>query len=407
MPDDPIAEIRALGLPPPNYDEGNLSVAPPALVPAGGLIDAGARRAWLDRFAHEVYGTIPPAPDSVAIERQPLPGERAERIIIRLELPGGCFTVDAALWLPQTAGARVPVILGLDFKGPIGILTGESFPLDVEARVANFEGDGRITDAQRGTSTHRWPVDLLTGAGCAVLVSCYGSWVPDDPALFESRGLYPLVGSAIRAARPGAIALWAWSISRLVDVARQIPEIDGDAVAVAGHSRLGKAALLAAANDERIASAFINNSGSMGASLSSRNFGETRQHVEGRFPHWLSRDASAGVEPLDQHQLLAALAPRQLYVASASEDLWADPKGEYISLQAAAPAWGDTGLPPAAEVFTPGSEVTSGPLAWHLRPGPHEIRPYDWHRYLRHLCKLPRFVVGGAPRRIAAGGRVP
>jgi hypothetical protein len=215
--------------------------------------------------------------------------------------------------------------------------------------------------------------------------------------------------SAARFVQPAqeAIALWAWAISRLVDVAGKIPEIDGGAVAVAGHSRLGKAALLAAANDERIASAFINNSGSMGASLSSRNFGETRQHVEGRFPHWLSPDAAVGVEPLDQHQLLAALAPRQLYVASASEDLWADPKGEYISLQAAAPAWADAELPAVAEVFTPAREVASGPLAWHLRPGPHEIRPYDWHRYLRHLRKLPRFADGGAGDRIAGDGRVP
>lgn len=159
---------------------------------------------------------------------------------------------------------------------------------------------------------------------------------------------------------------------------------------MAGHSRLGKAALPAAATDERIGSALINNSGAMGASLSSRNYGETRQHVEGRFPHWPSPDARTTVEPLDQHQLLACVAPRQLYVASAAEDLWADPKGEYIALQAAAPAWGDSNLPPLDTVFAAG-EVASGALAWRLRPGPHDLRPYDWHRSLRHLRRLPRF----------------
>lgn len=390
MPDDPIGEIRALGLPPPNYDERNISESPPPL-PIRGTV-AEARQEWLARFATEVYGTSPPPPATIEIERQPIPAERVERIVIRLGLASGTFTVDAALWLPPAATGPVPVIAGLDFQGPIGILTGEAFPLDLEARMPPvFEGDGGLTEALRGTSAHRWPVDLLTGAGFGVLVSCYGSWVPDDPALFESRGLYPLIGESARGARPGAIALWGWAISRLVDVAGLIPELDAGAVAVAGHSRLGKAALWAAANDTRIASALINNSGAMGASLSARNYGETRQHVEGRFPHWLSPDANPGAESLDQHQLLASVAPRQLHVASASEDLWADPKGEYIALQGAAPAWPGAELPPVAGIFAPGAEVTSGALGWHLRPGPHDIRPYDWHRYLRHLRKLEVF----------------
>lgn len=392
MPDDPIAETRALGLAPPNYDERNLSESPPPLLARGGAVDAEARQEWLARFAAETYGSNPPPPVSIEIERQPIPCERVERILIRLRLPGGSFEVDAALWLPPVTAGPVPVIVGLDFKGPIGILMGEGFPLDLEARLPQvFEGEGRLTDALRGTSAHRWPIELLTGAGFAVLVSCYGSWVPDDPALFERCGLYPLLGDAVRGARPGAIALWAWAISRLVDVAAVIPELDSGAVAVAGHSRLGKAALWAAANDARISSALINNSGAMGASLSSRNYGETRQHVEARFPHWLSPDARPSAEPLDQHQLLAAVAPRQLYVASASEDLWADPKGEYIALQAAAPAWPGCELPAVGRIFAPEAEVSSGALAWHLRPGPHDIRPYDWHRYLRHLRKLPNF----------------
>lgn len=397
MPDDPIGEIRALGLPPPNYDERNLSTAPPALVRPGQVIDAAVRREWLGRFASEIYGTIPPPQVSIEIDRQPIPAERVERIVIHLRMPDGTFTVDAGLWLPRPAAQPSPVILGLDFRGPIGILTGEGFPLDHQAHVAPvFEGEGRLTDALRGTSFHRWPTDLLTAAGCAVLVSCYGSWVPDDSTLFEARGLYPLIGRPIRSARPGAIALWAWTISRLVDAVGLIPEINAGAIAVAGHSRLGKAALLAAASDERIASALINNSGAMGASLCGRNFGETRQHVEGRFPHWLSPDASATAEPLDQHHLLASVAPRQLYVASAAQDLWADPKGEYIALQAAARVWPGSELPPVENVFSPGAEVGSGALAWHLRPGPHDIRPYDWHRYLRHLRKLPQFAGSAA-----------
>jgi hypothetical protein len=387
MPDDPLGEIRTLGLAEPNYDERNLLQSPPPLRDPGAVPPRDEeRREWLGRFAAEVYGDIPPAPLGLEIERQPIPAEHVERILIRLKLPNGRFEVDAALWLPEASATPAPMVLGLDFDGPIGILTGDGFPLDTEARLPPvFEGDGRLTDALRGTSSYRWPTDYLRQQGFAVLVSCYCSWVPDDPEHFGSRGLAPLVGGSVAGARPGAIALWAWAISRLVDVAQRLPEIDPGRIAVAGHSRLGKAALLAAATDTRIGAALINNSGAMGASLSQRNFGETRQHLEGRFPHWLSPDAGWRGAPLDQHQLLAAIAPRRLYVTSASEDLWADPKGEYLALLAAAPAWDGVVLPPLTEVFTPGQQAVSGPVAWHLRPGPHDIRPYDWHRFIRHL----------------------
>lgn len=387
MPDDPLGEIRALGLPEPNYDERNLSEVPPPLRRSGAPPSPTEERLeWLGRFIDEVYGEIPPAPLELEFERLPIPSEHVERIVIRLQLPNGRFEVDAALWLPQASAAPTPLVLGLDFDGPIGILVGEGFPLDTEARLPPvFEGDGRLTDALRGTSSYRWPIDYLRQQGYAVLVSCYGSWVPDDPKHFSDRGLFPLIGADASGARPGAIALWAWAISRLVDVAQRLPEVDGGRIAVAGHSRLGKAALYAAATDTRIGAALINNSGAMGASLSARNFGETRAHLEGRFPHWLSADAGWRGAPLDQHHLLAAVAPRRLYVTSASEDLWADPKGEYLALLAAAPAWPEVALPPLAEAFTPGQQVTSGPVAWHLRPGPHDIRPYDWHRFVRHV----------------------
>lgn len=387
MPDDPLGEIRALGLPEPNYDERNLAVLPPPLRKRGvAPSPVEDRLEWLSRFSNEVYGEIPPPPVGLEFERQPIPSEHVERIVIRLQLEQGRFEVDAALWLPEPGDRPAPIVLGLDFDGPIGILVGDGFPLDSEARLPPvFEGDGRLTDALRGTSASRWPVDFLRQQGYAVLVSCYGSWVPDDPRHFGERGLSPLIGASSVGSRPGAIALWAWAISRLVDVAQCLPEVDPDRIAVAGHSRLGKAALYAAAIDARIGAALINNSGAMGASLTGRNFGETREHLEGRFPHWLSADAGWRGAPLDQHHLLAAVAPRRLYVTSASEDLWADPKGEYLALLAAAPAWPDVVLPPLAEVFIPGRQVVSGPVAWHLRPGPHDIRPYDWHRFIRHV----------------------
>jgi hypothetical protein len=370
-----------------NYDESLVSDAVPDLSTGGGSITdpAEARKSWLKRFETERYGTMPSAPDAIEIRRFPMARENAERIEITLRVADRSFTVDAALWLPRLEGGRAaPIALGLDFLGPIGSMFGEEFPIDPGARIPRSSG-AVLHDSLRGTTMHRWPAKMLTDAGYAVLTSCYGSWTPDSESEWRDRGVWPLT-QPTEGAFPGAIALWAWAIRRLVDVAEHLLEIDPARIAVAGHSRLGKAALLAAAHDTRIGAALINNSGSLGASLASRNFGETEAILRARFPHWLTApvaDARTNEPPLDQHHLLAAVAPRGLYVTSASEDLWADPKGELLGLAGAAPMWPGTIVPPVAEIFREDKDFTSGGIGWHLRPGPHDIRPYDWRRFLR------------------------
>jgi hypothetical protein len=194
-------------------------------------------------------------------------------------------------------------------------------------------------------------------------------------------------------APPGVVCLWSWAIRRLIDAAVSLAEIDADSIAIAGHSRLGKAALWAAVNDTRVGALFLNESGCGGAALSRRNFGETFAHNRANFPHWLlsaERAAAAGLDALDQHQLLAALAPRKLYVASAVDDLWCDPRGEYLGLMAAAPLWNAFGdpvdLPAAADIFAPGRQFSAGHIGWHLREGGHELTPYDWSRFLAFMA---------------------
>jgi hypothetical protein len=284
----------------------------------------------------------------------------------------------------------------MDFLGPLGSLPTDDYPLDMQAFVARPPwfggGQGPLDAVMRGTAAHRVPIPLLTAAGYAVLTSCYGSWVPDDPQACYRTGLWPLLGLEGNNSPPGVVCLWSWGIERLVDIASALPEIDASRIAVAGHSRLGKAALWAAVNDERISTLFLNESGCGGAALSRRNFGESFAHYRQKFPHWLlpaSRAELAGLDGFDQHQLLAALAPRRLYVASAADDLWCDPRGEYLSLKAAAPMWSAFGhateLPEADEVFTPGRQFASARLGWHLRAGGHELTPYDWQRFLAFM----------------------
>ena len=198
------------------------------------------RRRLLALFATELYGPIPPLPDHLEVRRVRHAGY--QRLELGLAVEERRFAVHAALWLPAGPGPA-PLIVGLDFLGPIGVLQDSAFPIDRDARI-EFRGSTVLDATLRGRGADRWPVDLIQAAGFGLLLSCYGSWVPDDPAAWRDHGLAPLLRSP---PETGAIALWAWALSRLVDVALTLPEVDATRIHLAGHSRLGKAALWAAA----------------------------------------------------------------------------------------------------------------------------------------------------------------
>ena len=166
---------------------------------------------------------------------------------------------------------------------------------------------------------------------------------------------------------------------------------------VVGHSRLGKTALWAGAGDERFAMVVSNESGCGGAALERRNFGETVRRITTVFPHWFCPNFAgwagrAPEMPFDQHVLLAMTAPRPLYVASAAEDLWADPRGEFLAAVAAAPAWelfGKEGLG-TADFPAPDAPV-GGSIGYHVRSGAHDLLAWDWERFADFAEKaLPR-----------------
>lgn len=344
-------------------------------------LPAHGRTATLALFARHLYGPVPPPPDAVELRRQPMPEEGCERLIIDLACGGRCLRVDAALWLPSPV-EPASLIVALDFLGPIGVLAGAGFPLDEGARI-DVAGGERLSGSSRGGSAHRWPISLFRERGVGLLVSCYGSWTHDHPSSWRNHGIWPLMRPP---AAVGALSLWAWALGRLVDVALALPEVDPARLHLAGHSRLGKAALWAAANDRRVAGVIVNDAGCAGSSLSRHRSGETLTQLAGRYPHWLTPEATLDPDrlPVDQHQLLALMAPRRLYVASASGDAWADPRGEYLAVRAAAPAW-QVSLPAIDIVWWPGAQVAVGSIAWHLRPGGHDLTAWDWRRFLEHI----------------------
>ena len=185
------------------------------------------------------------------------------------------------------------------------------------------------------------------------------------------------------------LATVGWGAMRALDYLETDEDVDHTKVAVMGHSKLGKATLWAAAQDERFALAISAQSGCAGAALWRRRSGETLAKMVTRFPYWLCRNAWKFINmeddlPVDQHMLLALIAPRPVYVASGIDDKWADPRGEYLSAYHASPVYrllGKTGLT-SPDLPPLGEAIIESQVGYHVREGGHSMETYDWQRFL-------------------------
>lgn len=372
---------------------------------------------WMALFEEHMYGKIPTEEVALEIEERegPTPAyeDRCLRRQIRVILRRGgrSLPIDLLIFTPKsTSAARpVPAFMGLNFQGnhslseDPGVFLSEGWVRDSYPGVV----DNLPTDASRGHARERWPVAEITRRGYALVTAQYGDIDPDfDDG--NANGAHALF-SDLPGQRPaperagnvwGAIGAWAWGLSRMLDAVEEgVAEIDAARVAVIGHSRLGKTALWAGANDPRFALVISNNSGFGGASLSKRIYGETVELLTVVRPHWFcgnfarySRNESE--LPLDQHALIALMAPRPVYVGSASEDRAADPLGEFLALQAAAPvfAWYSPEPLGGLDRHPAPGEGGGGLLGYHLREGKHDLTSWDWDRYLdfadRHLKRV-------------------
>ena len=318
----------------------------------------------------------------------------ATRIQARLRLGdmAEAKEVDVLLYVPRDARS-VPVFLGLNFAGnhaehpDAGIRPSRA---GRPADAAQPSPDPPELAAARGRTAHRFPVEQMLARGYGMATACRDDIFPDRP---DGRGASVLAtlghprGGDLPADEPGAIAAWAWGLSRILDWLATLPEVDAGKVAVVGHSVLGKTALWAGGCDERFAAVIANDSGAGGASLWRRNFGEDLESLARKRPFWFcpAFAAFAGREaelPTDQHALLALAAPRPLYVASAIEDTWADPRGEFLAAAAAEPVWNLSGLVGLGTTTWPPVDTPVGrTVGYHVRSGRHDLVDYDWQRF--------------------------
>jgi hypothetical protein len=332
----------------------------------------------LELFRQHVYGRAPVGrPSNIAfktLEEDPrdLEGRATRRLIeISFDTPhAGRFTFPVQWYLPNAAEQPVPAVVLLQFKG----LTDPATPLVVERGFGLAILDRTALAADDKETYREGVINAFSGTG-------------------------PLAADDWR-----AIGAWAWGASRVVDYLDTVPAVDRNSIGVAGHSRMGKTALWAGATDERFATVLSNNSGCGGAALSRRVFGETVGRINTVFPHWFCEnfqrynDREAEL-PVDQHMLIALIAPRRVYVTSADEDLWADPRGEFLACLHADPVYRLLGLPgldsslhsgrdaeprPALNQPMPPLDqpIHGGHIGYHVRTGRHALTDYDWQEYL-------------------------
>ena len=372
------------------YDEGKVPHydLPPLLVTAEGKPVTTAE-AWrnvrrpqiLSLFSNLVYGRVPEPEDPIKTEfevKQTDPefmGGKATRKDVQLRLSNGRGKVEMLIlvFVPNGKTHPVPAFMKHSFNN---------------TRSSDFDAHPSERDRLR----NGWPLGQFFDRGYAFVAVYQQDLVRHNEVAFL-KGIHSLFyqqgQSFPKAHEWGVLSAIAWGAMRAMDYLETDSDIDHTRVAIMGHSKMGKATLWTAAQDERFALAISAQSGCAGAALWRRRSGETLEKMVTRFPYWLCRNAWKFVNqeddlPVDQHMLLACIAPRPVYVHSGVDDTWADPRGEYLSAYHASEVYRLLGKKGLTSESSPsvGEAIIESDVGYHIRPGGHSIEMYDWERFL-------------------------
>lgn len=341
-----------------------------------------------DILQRELFGYRPAAPEEISFAELPWDGgsdsfcdgkATLKKIEIRTKLRGKAFAFPMYAAIPN-GKTDVPFFIHISFKSDHPV-----------ARVCE--------DAEKFQ-----PTEELIAGGFAVFWFGYEDVTSDD--MDFTNGLAGVIyeGKEKTGSDPGKIPLWSWAASRVMDYCQTLDCLDLHRSAVIGHSRLGKTALFTGMLDTRFAVSISNNSGFAGAALSrnreDRAQGKTfcsaafcvQNHMQWFAESYRKYADNEEAMPYDQHFLVAASAPRAVYVASAVGDIWSDPDTEYLSACAAGEVYerlGKIGLVHPDRYPQPGDVFHDGLVGYHMREGLHDLRPEDWHLYMEYIRKTP------------------
>lgn len=330
----------------------------------------------LELFRNNVFGRNPvDRPATLTFEpansdKTMVEGKATRRMVnVKYSGPGGEGSIAVTAFIPKS-DQPVPAFLLICNRNPAENL-----------------------DPERIKKSPFWPVEEIVERGYAAIAFFNGDVDPDNHDGFKNgaHGIFQPDPSVRTPDSWGTLAAWAWGASRVMDWIVEQPEIDSHRVAVVGHSRGGKTSLWCGANDTRFSLTISNNSGCSGAKLNRMDLpgSESIARINSSFPHWFCTNykaygADESTLPVDQHMLIALMAPRLAYVASATGDIWAGPPGEFASCVLASPVWqlyGQSGM--TDNTFPPpDTPLQNGKVGYHLRTGEHNLKLYDWERYM-------------------------
>ncbi|MFT5323864.1 MAG: hypothetical protein ACI8P0_001718 [Planctomycetaceae bacterium] len=315
--------------------------------------------------------------------------------------PEGTPPLELLLIVPKTQKGLPPVFVGINFCGNHTVLADSKVPLTKSWYRGRCPGceDEVATDAGRGGQLATWNAETIVDRGYALATFYYGDVDPDKQENDFTDGVHPHFfkdGQTEPGKHDwGAVSAWAYGIHRVIDFLDADQPVDTKRLALVGHSRLGKTALLAGALDERIKVVIPHQAGCGGTAPNRFNVGESVERINTSFPHWFNDTFpkfNKQVErlPFDQHCLAALCAPRAVLFSNAEEDQWADPNGQFNMLKAADPVYrflGVDGLRPDSKPEM--GKLIDSRLGYYIRPGKHSMNTDDWKVFLdfadRHL----------------------